>query len=359
MIEVVQNNQNRIPKPFIKWVGGKTQLLSDINNNLQDNILDSIYTYVEPFIGGGAVLFNIVPKLHNVKNVIINDLNFKLTNVYNIIKNNHYELIHELNELENKYYNVDNHLYSIHSNSDLELNKIKLKTIFKDNNIEKLSVDTIEITLDKTGRGNMYYEIRKSFNKINSIEKYNALTEDEKIKFASEFIFLNKTCFNGLYRENKKGEFNAPWNKSDFPCILDKENIVNVHDFLNRYNVTILTGNYYDIFNLVDYRMLGTMLVYIDPPYRPITKSSAFTSYTKSGFNDDNQKELKEFCDNLHMYNNYFMVSNSDPHNSDINDNFFDDLYKDYNIVRVNAKRNINSKGNKRGNITELLIKNF
>lgn len=296
-------------KPIIKWVGGKTQLLNTINDNLPQNI-SHFNTYMEPFIGGAAVLFYIVPKLPNIKNVFINDLNYKLTNLYTVVKNKHLKLINQLKTIQEEY----------RKSEDPKM---------------------------------FYYNTRDSFN----IYDMN-MEPDADVLHAAEFIFLNKTCFNGLYRENSKGEFNVPWNKNVNVCICDEENIKAVHNFFIKYNVQISTGTYDKFFKGKGMYMKNAF-VYMDPPYRPITKSSAFTSYTKSGFNDDSQKDLKVWFDVLTSDCAYCMLSNSDPKNSDVNDTFFDDLYSDYNIIRVNAKRSINSKGNGRGSITEILIKNY
>lgn len=296
-------------KPIIKWVGGKTQLLNIINDNLPQNI-SHFNTYMEPFIGGAAVLFYIVPKLPNIKNVFINDLNYKLTNLYNVVKNKHLKLINRLKTIQEEY----------RKSEDPKM---------------------------------FYYNTRDSFN----IYDMN-MEPDADVLHAAEFIFLNKTCFNGLYRENSKGEFNVPWNKNVNVCICDEENIKAVHNFFIKYNVQISTGTYNDFFKGKGMYMKNAF-VYMDPPYRPITKSAAFTSYTKSGFNDNNQKELKAWVDILNSNCAYCMLSNSDPKNYDVNDTFFDDLYSDYNIIRVNAKRSINSKGNGRGSITEILVKNY
>lgn len=295
-------------KPVIKWVGGKTQLLDTINENLPEN-LSHFETYMEPFIGGGAVLFDIVPKLPNIKNVFINDLNYKLTNLYTVIKNKHIQLVSQLKLIQELYRSTD---------------------------------DPKEF----------YYNNRESFN------IYDMKVEGSDVLHAAEFIFLNKTCFNGLYRENSKGEFNVPWNKNVNVCICDEDNINAVHDFFIKYNVQISTGSYNEFFKGKG-EYTKKALVYMDPPYRPITKSSAFTAYTKSGFNDESQEDLKVWFDVLNSSCAFCMLSNSDPKNSDVNDNFFDDLYSDYNIVRVNAKRSINSKGNGRGAITEILVKNY
>lgn len=296
-------------KPIIKWVGGKTQLLNTINDNLPQNI-SHFNTYMEPFIGGAAVLFYLVPKLHNIKNVFINDLNYKLTNLYTVVKNKHLKLINQLKTIQEEY----------RKSEDPKM---------------------------------FYYNTRDSFN----IYDMN-IEPDSDVLHAAEFIFLNKTCFNGLYRENSKGEFNVPWNKNVNVCICDEENIKAVHNFFIKYKVQISTGTYDEFFK--GKRMyMKNAFVYMDPPYRPITKSSAFTSYTKSGFNDDSQKNLKVWFDVLTSDCAYCMLSNSDPKNYDVNDTFFDDLYSDYNIIRVNAKRSINSKGNGRGSITEILVKNY
>jgi len=298
-------------KPFLKWAGGKTQLLEEIEKNLPENLGD-INTYIEPFIGGGSVMFYIVPKLKNVKRVIINDMNSKLINVYRNVKENYEALIAKLSELETEYYNYN-----------------------------------------KKGKEEMFYYIRDKFNEHNKI--YNDKPSIFYINDAAYFIFLNKTCFNGLYRENAKGMYNVPWNKSMKPMICDEVNIQMVSDFLNKYNVEFLCGDYKQIEKYVDKHTF----IYFDPPYRPISNTSAFTSYTKSGFNDNSQKELSELCKKLNKKQCLFMLSNSDPKNANPNDNFFDDLYNSFTINRVLAARNINSKGSKRGKITEIIVKNY
>lgn len=298
-------------KPFIKWVGGKTQLLTDINSTLPKNI-DNITTYIEPFIGGGAVMFDIVPKMKNVEKVIINDLNSKLINVYRNIKENHELLITKLIELETEYLNYN-----------------------------------------KKGKEEMFYLIREKFNEHKKI--YNDKDPVFYINNAVYFIFLNKTCFNGLYRENTQGLFNTPWNKAMNPLICDINNITAVSKFLNKYNVEILCGDYKEIEKYAD----ENTFVYFDPPYRPISNTSAFTSYTKSKFNDDDQKQLKMLCDRLNKKKCLIMLSNSDSMNSNPPDPFFDDLYREYYITKLFARRNINSKGDKRNKITEILVTNY
>ena len=257
-------------------------------------------------------MFDIVPKLKNVKKVIINDLNSKLINVYRNIKENHELLITKLIELETEYQNYN-----------------------------------------KKGKEEMFYLIREKFNEHKKI--YTDKAPVFYINNAVYFIFLNKTCFNGLYRENSQGLFNTPWNKSMNPLICDIDNITAVSEFLNKYNVEILCSDYKEIEKYAD---IGTF-VYFDPPYRPISNTSAFTSYTKSKFNDDDQKQLKMLCDRLNKKKCLIMLSNSDSMNSDPPDPFFDDLYREYYITKLFARRNINSKGDKRNKITEILVKNY
>lgn len=295
--------------PVLHWAGGKTQLLPTINERLP-NDLHNIETYIEPFIGGGSVLFNIVPRLPNVKNIYINDLNYKLTNVYKTIKNNPNELIRNLKSVHDGY---------------------------------NLSQDP----------ESYYYDIRKIFNAY----EYNK--DDVDPLYASYFIFLNKMCFNGLYRENSKGYFNAPWGKrKKHIAIYDHDNIMNIHILFNKYNVNIYTGTFNEMFDNIDINDYSKSFIYFDPPYRPLS-GHGFVSYTKSSFNDDNQIDLSKLFNKLSDNHAYCMMSNSDPKNTDVNDNFFDDLYQNYTIERVQARRVINSDTKNRGSITELLIRNY
>ena len=257
-------------------------------------------------------MFDIVPKMKNVKTVIINDLNSKLINVYRNIKDNHEQLITKLIELETEYLNYN-----------------------------------------KKGKEEMFYLIREKFNEHKKI--YSDKDPVFYISNAVYFIFLNKTCFNGLYRENAQGLFNTPWNKAMNPLICDIKNITAVSEFLNKYNVEILCGDYKEIEKYAD----ENTFVYFDPPYRPISNTSAFTSYTKSKFNDDDQKQLKMLCDRLNKKKCLIMLSNSDSMNSNPPDPFFDDLYREYYITKLFARRNINSKGDKRNKITEILVTNY
>ncbi|ERT47291.1 Dam family site-specific DNA-(adenine-N6)-methyltransferase [Fusobacterium polymorphum] len=203
------------------------------------------------------------------------------------------------------------------------------------------------ISLDDENRKIYYYEKRQKYNKL----KINI--EENNIEKASLFIFLNKTCFNGLYRVNKKGEFNVPMGAYKNPKICDKENLKNVAMALK--NVKIVYADYRESKDFIDEKTF----VYIDPPYRPLNLTSSFTSYTENDFSDKEQIELAEYIDVLNKKGAKIVMSNSDPKNNNIDDNFFDELYKNYNINRVKATRMLNSNASLRGAINELLITNY
>ena len=292
-------------KPFIKWVGGKGQLLPEINKLYPIELGKTINKYAEIFIGGGAVLFDILSK-YRLDEVYISDKNLELINTYKSIRDNIDILIKSLKEMEEEY-----------------------------------------ISLDDEDRKIYYYEKRQKYNKL----KINI--EENNIEKASLFIFLNKTCFNGLYRVNKKGEFNVPMGAYKNPKICDKENLKNVSKALK--NVKIIYADYRESESFIDEKTF----VYIDPPYRPLNTSSSFTSYTENDFSDKEQIELAEYIDLLNKKGAKIVISNSDPKNNDMDDNFFDELYKNYNINRVKATRMLNSNANLRGAINELLITNY
>ena len=292
-------------KPFIKWVGGKGQLLPEINKLYPIELGKTINKYAEIFIGGGAVLFDILSK-YKLDEVYISDKNLELINAYKSIRDNIDILIKSLKEMEEEY-----------------------------------------IPLDDENRKIYYYEKRQKYNKL----KINI--EENNIEKASLFIFLNKTCFNGLYRVNKKGEFNVPMGAYKNPKICDKENLKNVSMALK--NVKIIYTDYRESESFIDEKTF----VYIDPPYRPLNTSSSFTSYTENDFSDKEQIELAEYIDLLNKKKAKIVISNSDPKNNNIDDNFFDELYKNYNINRVKATRMLNSNASLRGAINELLITNY
>ncbi|OON99256.1 MAG: hypothetical protein ATN35_01555 [Epulopiscium sp. Nele67-Bin004] len=293
-------------KPFVKWVGGKTQLLPEIRTKYPKGLGVGIKKYCEPFIGGGAVLFDVISQ-YEFDSILINDINKELMNVYMQIKNNLDLLLEELNILQNEYWNLD-----------IETRKI------------------------------YFYKKRELFN---NTRLRNSTAID--IKKSALFIFLNKTCFNGLYRVNKSGVFNVPMGSYKKPIICDEENLSKIHTALQ--NVTITTGDYRNCLSFID----ENTFIYIDPPYRPISKTANFTSYTENDFNDDEQIALGDFIDEISQRNAKIILSNSDPKNHDDEDEFFDDLYNSYNISRISAKRMINCKGKNRNNVSELLISNF
>ena len=292
-------------KPFIKWVGGKGQLLSEINKLYSVELGKNINKYAEIFFGGGAVLFDILSK-YKLDEVYISDKNLELINTYKSIRDNVDILIKSLKEMEEQY-----------------------------------------IPLNNEDRKIYYYEKREEYNslKINS--------EMNNIEKAILFIFLNKTCFNGLYRVNKKGKFNVPMGAYKKPKICDEENLKNVS--LTLRNVKIVYADYRESEKFID----DKTFVYIDPPYRPLNITSSFTSYTENDFNDKEQIELAEYINVLNKKGAKIVISNSDPKNNDIDDNFFDKLYKNYNINRVKATRMLNSNASLRGAINELLITNY
>lgn len=291
-----------LARPFIKWVGGKTQLLDAVSKSLPHDFAKRQHmTYVEPFVGGGAVLFWILQAYPNIERAVINDINPELICTYREVKEETESLIVELHRIEAEY-----------------------------------------IPLSSEFRKEYYLRKRELFNakQINPVET------------AALFIFLNRTCFNGLYRVNSKGAFNVPHGKYANPRICDEHNIRAVSRVLQK--VDILCG---DFSQTGDYAGSNT-LYYFDPPYKPITDSSSFTSYAKGGFNDSEQIRLRDFCNRISESGSIFVASNSDPGNVNPEENFFETLYNHFTIKRVSAKRMINSDASGRGAISELMISN-
>ncbi len=276
--------KNKLVTPFVKWVGGKRQLMDVVMEAMPKNI--SNYTYVEPFIGGGAVFFNLQPK-----NAIINDLNSELINVYNIVKDNLDELILDLK----KHRNESEYFYYIRS-------------------------------LDRS----------EDFAKIGKIQR------------ASRLIYLNKTCYNGLYRVNNAGEFNSPFGRYKNPNIVNEPVLRAVSSYLNSNNIQIFNGDYDIVLKNLD----RNSFVYLDPPYHPISNSSNFTGYVQGGWNIFDQARLREACDELTTRGVKFLLSNSAS-------GFIKDQYRNYNISTVKATRLINMDAEKRGEVDELLIRNY
>jgi len=302
---VIKENEmmEKIAKPFLKWAGGKTQLITEIERVLPNEIKNSKFTYVEPFVGSGAILFWMLNNFPKMEKAVINDINEDLINTYKTIAKNPKELISILEILQNEYHSLD------------------LKTEEKKE---------------------YYYQKREIYNK----------REIEKSGQAALFIFLNRTCFNGLYRVNKNNGYNVPMGSYSKPTICDNKNILAVSDVLQK--VEILCGDYEQTLNFAT----ENSLFYFDPPYKPLSETSSFNSYAKEEFGDNEQIRLKNFCSKLDILNHNWILSNSDVKGKNIEDNFFDDLYSDFNINRVDAKRSINANPEKRGKLKELLITN-
>lgn len=268
--------------PFLKWAGGKRQLLSEIKKHIPDNI----NTYYEPFVGAGAVFLDLQPQT-----AVINDINSELINCYKVIRDNPEKLILELS----KFVNSEEEFYKIRN-----------------------------------------WDKEKNYEKRSDIEK------------AARTIYLNKTCFNGLYRVNSKGYFNTPYGKYKNPSFIQEENIYNLSKYFKSAKIQFLNK---DFENVLKEAKKGDF-VYLDPPYYPINKTSSFTSYSQNGFSEKEQIRLKSVLDVLNSKGVFFLLSNSCC-------DFIKNLYKNYEIIEIFAKRNINSVGNKRDGVKEVLIKNF
>ena len=291
-------------KPFLKWAGGKTQLLPTIDFYLPEEFKkEKEITYIEPFVGGGAMLFYMLQNYPQIRKAIINDINSHLITTYRTIKEKPFALIESLKDIEAEYKAL----------KDFENKKI------------------------------YFLDIRSRFN----IENITDIEE------ASYMIFLNRTCFNGLYRENSKGHFNVPYGKYENPTICDEQLIIADSELLQK--VDILNGDYSYTSEYVD----GYTFFYFDPPYRPLDATSSFNSYVKEEFNDKEQVRLRDFYSQLSNAGYKEILSHSDCKGRNENDDFFDDLYKDFIIERVYAKRHINANHAKRGVLTELLIRNY
>ena len=276
---------NPLVKPFVKWAGGKRQLVPTIlANHLPKNY--NLQTYYEPFIGGGALLFSLQPK-----KAVINDSNAELINCYKIIKNSLDELIEDLkNHKNNEYY---------------------------------------------------YYDIRDWDREKN----FKSKTEVQR---ASRIIFLNKTCYNGLFRVNSQGQFNVPFGKYKNPNILDIAVLKAVNKYLNENQVRILNSDFQEA---VKDAKRGDF-IYLDPPYDPVSETASFTGYDVNGFNKQEQRRLKEVFDDLNSRGCHILLSNAYTE-------FIEDLYKDYLHTKISAIRAINCNGKKRGKVDEILVKNY
>jgi len=291
-------------RPFIKWAGGKGQLLTQLEQ-LLPNDFDTWQdvTYIEPFVGGGAMLFHLLGVYPNIRRAVINDINPDLMCCYTAVRDFPRELIEALQDVQNAYRALQN----------------------------------------ETDRKVFYLDRRSKFN-----TKALPLIEN-----AALFIFLNRTCFNGLYRVNKSGQFNVPFGRYANPTICDKETILADSAILQR--VEIMTDDFEATFS----KACGQTLFYFDPPYRPLSSTSNFNDYAKVAFNDDSQVRLKLFCDRIDSAGHCFLLSNSDCFGAGGGDLFFDKLFSQYDIKRVLASRSINSVASKRGKLTEIVVRNF
>ena len=291
-------------KPFIKWVGGKKRLIDTFNMLLPHELgnMENM-TYIEPFVGGGAMLFFMLQKFHNITKAIINDVNPDLIKAYEVIKTKPEKIIISLEQIQREY--------------------LKLLTEEK--------------------RKAFYLESRDIYNN-------NALSDIENTTY---FIFLNRTCFNGLYRVNSKGKFNVPFGRYSNPKICDADTIYSDSELLQK--VQMING---DFEQTEDYITENTFM-YFDPPYRPLDATSSFNSYAKEAFNDEEQIRLKEYYDRLSERGCLLMLSNSDCRGRNPDDTFFDDLYSKYDIQRVFTNRSVSANPSKRGKLSELLIRNY
>jgi len=291
-------------KPFLKWAGGKTQLLPTIDSFLPESFRrECDVTYIEPFVGGGAMLFFMLQKYPNIKRAIINDINPHLIKTYTVIRDQPSALIDSLKELQS--------IFRLSGGHDMQKE--------------------------------FFLNVRSRFNQ-------GSLDDIEE---AAYMIFLNRTCFNGLYRENSKGMFNVPFGKYMNPTICDDALIMADSELLQK--VEILHGDFSETGAYVN----GYTFFYFDPPYRPLDATSSFNSYVKETFNDNEQIRLRDFYALLSSQGCHGMLSNSDCRGRNEDDVFFDSLYQDFIIERVCAKRSINANPLKRGAITELLIRNY
>ena len=298
-------------KPFLKWVGGKRQLLEQFETLYPIELkLKSIKNYYEPFVGGGAVFFDVAQN-YEIENAFLYDINDELILTYKVIQKDVYKLIEFLHRYEKQY---------------KKLNEEKRKEF--------------------------YYELRDNFNLQRFNIDYNKYSENW-IPRVAQTIFLNKTCFNGLFRFNSKGGFNSPMGRYKNPKILDEPNLLNVSKLLEI--ATIKKADFQEVKNDIK----NNSFIYFDPPYRPISKTSSFTSYSKFNFKDDQQLQLASLFYELDQQGHKLMLSNSDPKNTNPDDDFFETIYSNFNITRVDAKRSINANGNKRNSIKEIVVTNY
>ena len=303
----VVKEKNIVAKPFVKWAGGKGNLLQKLEALLPANFDDlKNVTYIEPFVGGGAMLFHMLYHHKCIRRAVINDINPDLIRCYQLIAKTPEILIDRLSVIENNYYSVE-----------------------------------------FPARKELFYAYRDQYNS-------DGIHPDER---AALFIFLNRTCFNGLYRVNAAGKFNVPYGRYKKPLICNRELIMVDHQLLSSAELIIRQPGDYK-FVRQNLSRSNVNFVYIDPPYRPLSVTSSFKEYSNSPFGDKQQEELKYFCDKLSNQHCLIMQSNSDS-KTDNGESYFDSLYEGYNIQRILASRFINSDPEKRVKLTEVVIKNY
>jgi DNA adenine methylase len=290
-------------KPFVKWAGGKSQILEEIRGKYPNGLGKTITKYAEPFVGGGAVLFDVLSR-YDMQEVYISDINRELVATYVAIRDHVDKLIETLKKYEVDY-----------------------------------------LPADDGCRKEIYYANRDRFN-------FLKVADNDSVEIAALFIFLNRTCFNGLYRVNSYGAFNVPQGSYKNPTICDESNLTAVSEKLQ--GIKVVRADFRESRNFIDHRTFA----YFDPPYRPLTVTASFTSYAEGGFGDAEQAALARFIDEMSRRGAHIVASNSDPKNSDEQDDFFDKLYSNHIITRISASRAINSVGASRGRISELLICN-
>jgi len=309
--KVANKKSESLASPILKWAGGKTQLLPVIQKYLPIKLhTNNIRNYVEPFIGGGAVFFYLA-NTFKFQNAYLFDVNPELVNVYNSVKYGVSEVISDLRSLEARY---------------------------------------LSIVPEK--RVELFYQVRDSYNQDSHKELDEIRHQGIIPKRAAVTIFLNKTCFNGLFRVNKSGYFNVPHGLYKNPVILNQPRLLAAAEALTKASVRV--ADFSECLEVAD----DETFIYYDPPYRPLSKTSSFTSYTSLTFDDDEQRRLFEVFKKMDGKGVFQLLSNSDPTNYE-KDTFFDDLYQEFSIIRVSAKRMINSNGSMRGDLSELLIKNY
>lgn len=298
-------------KPFLKWAGGKSQLLDKFLTYYPAELKNGIITnYYEPFIGGGAVFFDVAQRF-DIKSAFLYDINQELILVYRVIQQDVLKLIEKLDSIQKNYRKLDENAQSV-----------------------------------------FYYKVREVFNRQHLKTNYLRYSEDWILR-AAQIIFMNKACFNGLFRFNRKGEFNVPAGRYKNPKILDENNLAAVSKLLSIAEIKNVG------FETVENEIKDNSFVYFDPPYRPISKTSGFTAYSKFKFEDEEQRQLAELFHRLNKSGIKLMLSNSDPKNFDPGDNFFDEIYGKYNITRIPARRSINSNASKREAINEIVVTNY